>query len=219
MDLVSTITTSHSSHQLNVLRFLSSSFEHYITLDRVHPTRAYNYAKRNLYNLPVIDAIRHAPKCKMGDSWLYVAIPVDSRLDTLRQDEKLYVGAQTQDRMFRGDGLSGDNYHHNEMRKGNGEEDNPVAYLRTGRKIEIHRISASAIAEAVRKTSDLTFLEPLLHQPRTARTHTGYWFEQYILYAEPQDWRWNTAAANKAVAQILTAEPKPVSHTTVSSGG
>jgi hypothetical protein len=188
--------------QVNILPFLSPSFEHYITLERVHPTQTYNYAKRNMYGLRVIEATRHLPKGKQGDSWLYVAVPSGASLETLTNDERLYVGSQTQDRMFRGDDLGGDNYHHAEMREGNGS-DNPINFLHSGRKIEIHRISARSIAATLAHTGELAFLEPLTRQPRTPKSHTAYWFEQYILFVEAGRWRWNTAAATSTIVSIL----------------
>ena len=187
---------------MDILRYLAPSFEHYLTLERVHPTRTYNYAKRGYVGLPVIEVAQHRPKCKIGESWLYVAIPADARLGALNSAEKLYVGAQTQDRMFRGDGMRGSNYHHAEMRAGNGN-DNPISFLNGARKIHIHRISADAIGAIVSKTPAMTSLAKLLLQPRTARKHVGYWFEQFILFHEHAHWRWNTAPAEDGVRRIL----------------
>ena len=107
---------------------LGAISEHYLTLQRVDTFRKYNYAKRNYFDLPVIEVSRHGQKCKNGESWLYFAVPSNARLNSLAPEDRLYVGAQKQDRMFRGDGLNGNNYHHAEMRKGNGD-DNPVAFL------------------------------------------------------------------------------------------
>jgi hypothetical protein len=189
--------------KIDLIPFMASSFAKYITLEGLHPSRTYDYAKRGFSGLPVIDCTRHQPKCKQGESWLYVAISAGANFAELGKDEKLYVGSQTQDRMFRGDGLSGDNYHHAEMRRGNGA-DNPVNFLRAGRKIEIHRIAAEAIAAIVANTPELHFLSLLAQQPRTARSHLGYWFEQYMLWVEPPPlWRWNAAPANKALLRTL----------------
>ena len=194
--------SKQSEHTVNFLSLSAPYFEQYLTLERVHPTRQYNYEKRKLFGYPVIEVTRHGPKCRIGDSWLYVAIPSGADLASLGTEDKLYVGAQTQDRMFRGDGLAGDNYHHKEMRDGNGH-DNPVTFLQSGKRIEIRRISEALIARVVTQFAELAFLDPLLRQPRTRTTHTGYWFEQFILYKEPRQWRWNTASANKAVAVLI----------------
>lgn len=118
---------------------------------RVHPTQTYNYAKRNFFNLPVIDVQLHGRKCTIGESWLYFAIPAEAARSALRREDRLYVGAQTQDRMFRGDGLDGRNFHHAEMRAGNGE-DSPEAFLKTGYQIAIYRVSAESIAKIVPRT-------------------------------------------------------------------
>lgn len=187
----------------DLLPYLASSFEHYLTLERVHPERTYNYAKRGFSDLPVIEVSQHRAKCKQGDSWMYVATPLGAELARLRDEEKLYVGAQTQDRMFRGDGLDGNNYHHGEMRAGNGQ-DNPVAFLKTGRRIGIHRVAAHDIAKVVSVTPELSRLKALLQQPRTPRKHVGYWFEQYIIHSQRGKWRWNTASADRALEKILS---------------
>ena len=187
---------------MDILHYLAPSFEHYLTLERVHPTRTYNYAKRGYKDLPIIEVTRHRPKCKIGESWLYVAVPAEAHLGGLGSGEKLYVGAQTRDRMFRGDGMDGNNYHHAEMRAGNGD-DNPVNFLKAGQKIHIHRISAEEIEATVAKTPAMTSLVRLLQQPRTVRKHMGYWFEQYILFHEHVQWRWNTATANNGIRMLL----------------
>jgi hypothetical protein len=187
---------------MDILQYLAPSFEHYLTLERVHPTRTYSYAARGYTGLPVIEVTQHRPKCKIGESWLYVAAPATARLSTLGSGEKLYVGAQTQDRMFRGDGMGGSNYHHAEMRAGKGD-DNPVSFLNTVGKISIHRISAEAIGVIVSRTPAMAPLAKLLLQPRTSRKHVGYWFEQYILSHEHSQWRWNTATAEKGIRGML----------------
>lgn len=187
---------------MNILPFLSSSFDLYLTLEQVHPTRTYDYKKKGFAGLPVIEVTQHGPKCKQGESWMYIATPVGAKIGSLDPNERLYVGAQTQDRMFRGDGFDGSNYHHAQMRAGNGG-DTPVSLLKSGRRINVHRISATTLAALVDASSELRFLVPLLKQPRAARKHIGYWFEQYVLFAEPGLWRWNTAAAEKEIAGIF----------------
>src|SRR5687768_16919984 len=134
---------------MDLLALFAPYFERYLTLERVHPIKTYDYVARGFRGEPVIDLTMHGPKCKRGESWVYVAIPHGRRLDALKSDEKLYVGAQTQDRMFRGDGGIGrTNYHHAEMRSGNGA-DNPISLLRSGTKIDIHRGAADALEKAV----------------------------------------------------------------------
>jgi hypothetical protein len=184
------------------LPHLAGAFERYLTLHRVNPARTYSYAARGFSNLPVIDVTQHGPKCKSGESWMYVAAPEGASLYALGPTDRLYVGAQTQDRMFRGDGGGGANYHHAEMRAGNGK-DTPVAFLQTGRGIEIHRASADAIRNRVEKTAELDPLVLLLRQPTTTKRHLGWWFEQYVLYREPGQWRWNTARADRVVAELF----------------
>lgn len=173
-----------------------------MTLLRVHPTRRYSYAARGLQDLEVIEVDQHAQKCKQGESWLYFAVPAPADPRALGPEDRLYIGAQTQDRMFRGDGLDGNNYHHGEMRAGNGP-DTPMAFLRTGRQIAIYRVAAERIAQQVQRTPSLEPLQVLLSQPRTSIKHPGWWFEQYILFSERGLWRWNTAQAHKSLATLF----------------
>ena len=189
---------------MNLLALLSSYFEHYLTFDRVNPTETYNYAARRLYCLPVVDVTMRQPKCQRG-SWLYVATPENATLASLGAGEKLYVGSQTTDRMFRGDGLGGRNFHHAEMRAGNGE-DNLISFLRSCGRVKLHRISAASIVRGISATSALYRLRPLLTQ---SRKHVGYWFEHFVLDAEKSEWRWNTAGADKAAVTVFRSLKAP----------
>jgi hypothetical protein len=190
---------------MSTISLLAPYFDRYITLERVHPQATYNYKARNMFGLPVIDATLHRPKCTL-DSWLYVAVPFGASLESLDPGECLYVGSQTQDRMFRGDGFGGKNFHHAQMRAGNGD-DNPITFLRSGKKIDIHRISGEQIDLAVTAVSQLSGLRPLLTQPSK---HVGYWIEQLTLHTQKGHWRWNTAPADgPAVAVIRALENSP----------
>jgi hypothetical protein len=190
---------SQATPGISVLSLLAPYFDRYFTLERVHPSDTYNYKARNFYEIPVIDVTMHTPKCRTG-SWMYVAISGDAKLPTLDPGDKLYVGSQTKaDRMFRGDGMGGENFHHAQMRAGNGN-DNPVNHLRSGNKVDVYRISANSIAAAVREVTALSRLAPLLVQ---STNHVGYWFEQFILSAEGQSWRWNTAAADARAQRVV----------------
>lgn len=190
---------------MNIITLLSPFFERYITLERVHPHATYNYKARNMFGVPVIEATLHRPKCSPG-SWLYVAVTMGASLASLRPGELLYVGSQTGDRMFRGDGLGGKNFHHAQMRAGNGD-DNPVNFLRAGQKIDIHRVSAEQIGRAVAELPDLRYLQPLLNQPTK---HVGYWIEQLTLHTQKGLWRWNTAPADgPAIALFRTLDHMP----------
>ena len=186
----------------NLIAHLAPSVESYVTLLRVHPSKRYNYTKRGYFDLPIIEVNRHGPKCKQGETWLYFAVPEKACLTELVPQHRLYVGAQTQDRMFRGDGLDGNNYHHGEMRAGNGS-DNPVAFLASGQQIVIYRVPANRIKSLVLETPALDRLRVLAEQPRTPKKHLGWWYEQYVLYSEPKQWRWNTAAADKSLSKLF----------------
>ena len=186
----------------NLIPYLAPLAERYLTLLRVHPSYRYSYAKRGYFDVPVIEVDQHGPKCKQGETWLYFAVPSTACLTALAPEDRLYVGAQTQDRMFRGDGLDGKNYHHGEMRAGNGS-DNPVAFLSTGQRIAIYRVPANRIDALVRQTPELEQLRVLAQQPRTPKKHLGWWYEQYVLYSEQKQWRWNTAAADKSLPKLF----------------
>lgn len=183
---------------MSLINHLAPRFERYLTLERVHPQATYNYKARNFFDLPVIESTFHAPKCR-PDSWLYVAAPTGIFLADLSSSDKLYVGSQTADRMFRGDGKGGKNFHHAQMRAGNGN-DTLVEYLRAGHRVDIHRIAAAALRQAVAETAPLRCLTPLLGQPTQ---HVGYWFEQLVLHQEGRAWRWNTAPVEGPALAVL----------------
>jgi hypothetical protein len=188
----------------NLIAHLGPIAERYLTLLRVHPTNRYKYSKRTDIDFPVIEIDRHGPKCKAGESWLYFAVPTTALIPLLTPNDRLYVGAQTQDRMFRGDGLRGNNYHHAEMRAGNGS-DNPAAYLASGQEIAIYRVQSQQITAMVSEMSELEVLRELAKQPTTPKKHLGWWFEQYVLFSEPKLWRWNTASADKSIVKLLAS--------------
>ena len=74
-----------------------------------------------VFDLPVIEPNFHAPKCGPG-SWLDVTAPAGSSLAALSPSERRYVGSQTADGMFRGDGVGGNNFHQAQMRTGKGND-------------------------------------------------------------------------------------------------
>ncbi len=94
---------------MSLVSLLAPGFECYVTLEMVHPTATYDYITetRNFTGSPVIETTRHLRKGKKGESWLYIAVPTSANLTTLSSSEKLYIGSQTGDRMFRGTGLNG----------------------------------------------------------------------------------------------------------------
>jgi hypothetical protein len=188
----------------NLIAHIGPLAERYLTLLRVHPTKRYNYARRGFLDQPVIEVEQHGPKCKQGESWLYFATPTTASLTSLASHDRLYIGAQTQDRMFRGDGFDGNNYHHAEMRAGNGS-DTPATFFSSGQQIAIYRVQSHRIATLVSENRALESLRILAEQPRTPKKHLGWWFEQYVLYSEPTQWRWNTACADKALAKLFAS--------------
>jgi hypothetical protein len=188
--------------QQNIIRNLASGFELYLTLHRIHATKTYDYAARESFNLSVIEHTRHRPKCKTGESWVYVAVPAMASLANLAPDQNLYIGAQTADRMFRGDNLGGENFHHAEMRRGRGD-DNLESYLKRVGQVEVHRIAATDIYRLSTSKQELALLQRLMKQPLAPRTHQAGWLEQFVLHYELPMWRWNKDGANAYASRFL----------------
>lgn len=181
---------------MDIISTLSPFFERYITLERVNPAATYNYAARNMHALPVFDSTMHRPKCS-GGSWIYVAVKGGANLSQLNDFERLYVGSQTLDRMFRGDGLGGKNFHHAQMRAGNGL-DTPESYLRAGNRVDIYRLDAEELVQMHHHQPVLAALKPLLSN---STKHVGFWLEQLILVN--QSGRWNTAKATAEAHKLI----------------
>ncbi|MFB9886909.1 hypothetical protein [Balneatrix alpica] len=190
--------------RLDLIPEISSLAQKYVTLNGINPSKTYDYVTktRKFRGLPIIDSILHARKCGSGESWLYVAVPLGAELSQLSAQDRLYIGAQTQDRMFRGDGLNGKNFHHAEMRAGKGE-DNLENYLKSGKKAVIYRFNAYRIEALVRRQPQLSELLVLLDQRRTPTKHLAWWFEQYALYCEPNVWRWNVQPSSKVLTNLF----------------
>ena len=186
---------------MDVVELLAPYFERYVTLERVHPTKTYSYKARGFFGWPVIEITMHKPKCSAG-SWLYLAAPVGADLAKLRPTEKLYIGSQTADRMFRGDGMDGLNFHHAQMRAGNGD-DTPVNYLKAGGRIDLYRMAEPSMKRALAEVSSLERIASPL--AAMTRKHLGYWLEQVILAKYSKQWRWNTAAANREAVRLVAA--------------
>lgn len=186
---------------MDVVKLLAPYFERYVTLERVHPTKTYNYKARGFFDWPVIEITMHRPKCSTS-SWLYIAAPFGADLAKLEPTEKLYVGSQTADRMFRGDGMDGLNFHHAQMRSGNGD-DTPVNYLNAGGRVDLYRMAEPSMKRALAEVSSFAQIAAPLAAMTTK--HLGYWLEHVILAKDTKQWRWNTAAANRAVIRLVTA--------------
>lgn len=187
---------------MDIISTIAPLFERYITLERVHPTSKYDYKARGMFSLPVFECTMHRPKCAAG-SWTYVAVPAGADLAHLAEGQRLYVGTQTVDRMFRGDGMKGSNFHHAQMRAGNGS-DTPEALLRAGQRIDIYRLDATRLATFLASRPHVQAQVPgLLQLIGHPAKHPGYWLEQFILHHEAKTWRWNTSGADREVERLL----------------
>lgn len=187
--LRSTLSVTVSGISDELLPMVLPHAEPYITLTGIQGDDTYNYAARGMFNFPVVKHTMHREKIRPG-SWLYLTLDAEANLTKLTSADCLYVGSATQDRMFRGDGLKGKNFHHNEMRTGRGCH-NLLQYLREGRAARIHLVPESVIRQL---KSNLPSSVLAL---REGTKHAGNWAEQVIL-AQTGRWAWNTDGANTA---------------------
>lgn len=182
------------------LATLAPHFESYLTLVRLVPGQTYNYAARKFLNLPVIEHRRHAPKCGPGEEWTYVVVPAGADLRRRSPGQRLYVGAQTSDRMFRGDDVRDENFHHAEMRRGR-DGDNLESFLATNGSVDVHRLPMHRLRA---QTQQDPVVRRLLALPASSRQHTGYWAEQLLLLRSGP-WRWNVATPSSSTVDRLRA--------------
>ena len=117
----------------------------------------------------------------------------NSDLNNLYDDQKLYVGSQKNDRMFRG---PTNNFHHKQMRKGNGLN-NLEEYLKEGKTVDIYIISKDVLVSRAANDPKLKYISVILSDNSLKRTdHPGHWYEQTILFEEKSSWSWNTKGPN-----------------------
>jgi len=194
---------------MNTIKKLSMYFKKYITITgftgETYTYLARSKDKNNPEKYPVLNYQLHREKCKPG-SWLYIAVEGDSDLNNLDNAQKLYVGSQKKDRMFRGDGLDGLNFHHREMRKGNGQN-NLERYLHKGGTVDIYIISKNALVSAASRSPELKHIAQILADEKLKEDNSfefpGYWYEQTILYEEKSSWSWNTKGAASKAQKII----------------
>ena len=180
---------------------LSRKFKKYITI-KGFTGEEYTYKKRSDKNYRVVDIELHKEKCKPG-SWLYIAVEGNSDVIDLDDSQKLYVGSQTKDRMFRGDGLDGKNFHHQQMREGNGQN-NLEEYLQLGGTVDIFIIGKDILEELAAKVTELQFVSAILADDSLKRTdQPGWWYEQIILSEEKESWSWNIKGAGSDVKKAV----------------
>lgn len=156
---------------------------------------------------PIVEHRAHERKASAG-SMIYLAVDSEANLLDLKAGEKLYVGSQSGiDRMFRGDGMKGGNFHHAQMREGNNGQ-GLLSYLARGRKVTIYRVSSADLMRLVDANSCMVRYKPLV-SGRLAlsrgRDFAGYWFEQLILRDEKSEWAWNTQGAHADAVQAMAA--------------
>lgn len=185
---------------MNLVKTLAQFCIPYITITGLKAGCYYTYhARYGECLLPVVDIEMHQPKI-VGEAVMYICVKSNADLNELSFNDRLYIGAQSgPDRMFRGDGLKGNNFHHQQMRKGKGT-DNLETFLANGDKVTIYVIRATTLTRIIGDLPNFACLERLL--TFGGKFHLGYCFEQLILHHEHRNWRWNT---NGADAKFLNA--------------
>lgn len=190
---------------------ISSCFSPYLTLTGLVPGATYSYNARGSSNHPCVTLTWHQKKVGgQGQSWLYMAVKRGASLSHLVPGERLYVGSQTRDRMFRGDvARHTQNFHHADMRS-EGKGDSLENYLATGEQVDILIANADTLRRAI--VQDPTTMAPLIPAltaptaPIARGKHFAYWIEQYILIEEVGQWRWNKKGADRAAIRLFRGE-------------
>ena len=174
-----------------------SKFVKYITIKGL-TGGTYNYRSKNH---PVVDYELHKEICK-NSSWLYIAVEGNSDVLDLVDFKKLYVGCKKERaRMFRG--LNGKNFHHKEMREGNGQN-NLEVYLQIGGTVDIFIIGKDILEELAAKVTELQFISAILADASLKRTdQPGWWYEQIILSEEKESWSWNIKGSGSDVKKAV----------------
>ena len=191
---------------MDIIKQLAPHFNPYISITNVSDN-TYTYdARTKDKKLPVLNHILHQKK-NCGDSMLYIAIPAGANVNKLNHGEKLYVGSQSAtDRMFRGDGMKGLNFHHAEMRNGN-NGNSLITYLNSGRSVDILNLKSQHLIELTKILPSFSKIEKLasgIDKLLRGGNYAGFWFEQLILRDELKDWAWNTKGADANALQALT---------------
>ena len=154
---------------------------------------------------PIVEHKLHQKKGGT-DSMLYLSIAADADLNALKPGQKLYVGAQSGiDRMFRGDGLKGQNFHHAQMRDGNAGC-GLNSYLAAGGKVVIYAVNSMLLTKLTEKNTRFMGMAPMAKgsvKLSRGRDYAGFWFEQLILREEKSHWSWNSQGIQSEAQAIL----------------
>jgi hypothetical protein len=192
---------------MDTLALVAPHLSPYLTLTGLVPGGQYTYAKRTGPKLwPAIATVFHTPDRKKlpKGSWLYVA--TDNPAGPAGGGfQPLYVGSQTMDRMFRGDGMGGLNFHHAQMRNERGRY-TLAEHLDAGKRAYVHVISGDELVRLAHTREDWAPWRPLTAQ---LTKHVGYWFEQAILVetvkGSSSPWAFNCAPADSTAVRLCRA--------------
>ena len=187
---------------MNTINILGKYLQKYISISGLSGS-TYTYKARSKEPFPVVTHKLHKEKCKPG-SWLYVALDSKADIKNIKNSDKLYIGSQTQDRMFRGDGLKGTNFHHLEMRKGN-QHLNLINFLEAGNEVIIYRLGKDQLFQIAENEPDLKRIRPIISSSKIQKftNSPGYWFEQIVLYQEKECWDWNTKHSDSNARAVI----------------
>lgn len=168
----------------------------------------YTYKKKfGERRFPAVEIRMRTAKGSFG-AMLYIAVEAGSDLSNLAPGQKLYVGSSSaKDRMFRGDGFDGKNFHHEQMRTGN-KDRNLERHIALGGQVDVYAASAAQLATLADTSERFKGMLPMARGEvalSRGRNHAGYWFEQLILRDQGSDWAWNSQGAHADAAAQLRA--------------
>lgn len=170
--------------------------------------QSYTYRKRfGEKQFPVVAHTMHLKKGGVG-AMMYLAVAAGADLLALKDGQRLYVGSQSGvDRMFRGDGLKGRNFHHAQMREGNGGH-GLERYLAGGGAVDVYAIASEKLIKLTATSVRMRNLGPMARGEVTlprGRDYAGYWFEQLVLREEHRQWAWNTHGVQAEARAVFEA--------------
>jgi len=182
---------------MKTIQNLAKYLKPYMDITDLDEPNTYTYKARCGTAWPVVNNNMHRPKISKG-SILYAAIDAEADLDNLKPEDLLYIGSQkNSDRMFRGDGLAGKNFHHLSMRKGC-DGNNLTQFLSTGRKVKIYYIDENSLMEYVKKE-----IPDPCSVLNLKKDHPGFILEQIVLVEGQKSWSWNSAGPHKSISSAL----------------
>lgn len=187
---------------MSTLNSFAKYFDKYIELHEFTGD-TYTYKARSVKPFREIRSTFYQTKSQ-AKNIVYIALDSNADINNLQDKDKLYIGSQTVDRMHRGDGKGGKNFHHKEMRTGNGSE-NLENYLKQGNSVTVYILDKAKIESITQNDPDLIHLHEYVRNNSNPKKigYYGYWIEQLILHEEGQNWSWNKKGAEVNVRTLM----------------